>query len=72
MGCRFSRPKHSDEDRLVDSGERQAVRRTESKERHVQAQIEKNGLHLIPLRRAHSETPAVEAQAEVDDAARGR
>ncbi len=72
MGCRFSRPRHSDEDYLVDSGERQAVRRTQSKERHVQAQIEKNGLHLIPLRHANSETPGVEAQAEVNDAAKGR
>lgn len=72
MGCRFSRPRHSDEDHLVDSGERQVVRRTQSKERHVQAQIEKNGLYLIPLRHANSGTPAVEAQAEVNDAAKRR
>ncbi|KAL8924742.1 MAG: hypothetical protein Q9172_002560 [Xanthocarpia lactea] len=50
MGCRLSHITHSDEDRLVDRGERPTVRRTESKKRHVQAQIEKNGLLSIPLR----------------------
>ncbi|KAL8653019.1 MAG: hypothetical protein Q9226_004014 [Calogaya cf. arnoldii] len=67
-----SRAMPGEKARYVDSGERQNIRRTESKERHVQAQIEKNGLRLIPLRRANSKTPAIEAAAEVVDAENGR
>ena len=68
MGCRISRPVHSDRDRLVDRSEQQA-RPIETKEEHVQAQIEKHGLHLIPLRHANSATRADEARAEAYNAA---
>ena len=72
MGCRLSHITHADEDRLVERGERPTVRRTESKKRHVQAQIEKNGLLSIPLRRTNSNTPPLEARAEAYDALKGR
>lgn len=71
MGCRISRPVHSDQDRLVNRSER-LPRPIETKEDHVQAQIEKHGLHLIPLRHANSATAADEARAEAYDAARGQ